>query len=189
MKARFALAVLTIAVPLGAANAQSASDQESVAVAGTVAGLCILGPPSRTAVPLGQLINTSGPRVGKLAALPAEQIELPGSFCNFAGTTLTVSADALVADDGTAVQPGFARAVNFTSSVDNWATEEATVTTAATAGGATPSAEGVGGTQPAPRIADLVLTLSDFSVPSDLLLVSGGYEGSVTITLGPAATP
>jgi hypothetical protein len=31
------------------------------------------------------------------------------------------------------------------------------------------------------------LTLGSFTVPSDLLLVSGAYSGTVTITLGPSA--
>ena len=189
MKARILAAALLIALPTGVANAQSDSDEETVGVNGTVAGLCILGPPSRTSVPLGQLINVSGPRVGRIAAITDQTVLLPGSFCNFAGTSLTVSADAMLASDTNAVQTGFARAVNFTSIVTNWVSPDATVTTAAAAGGANPSAEGTGGTQPAPKIADLTLTLNGFTVPSDLLLVAGDYAGSVTITLGPAATP
>ena len=169
--------------------AQETTDQDTVAVSGSVSGICVLGTPSRSAVDLGQLIALSGPRVGRAAAIGNQQVTLAGSFCNFAGTTLSVSAQALVAADANAVQPGFARAVNFTSSVSNWATQDAAVTTSATAGGATPTSQAAGGTHPAPRIADLTLTLSGFSVPSDLLLVAGGYSGHVTITLGPAATP
>lgn len=188
LKATAAALALLVALP-GVANAQSTSDDATVDVSGTVAGLCILGDPSRTSVPLGQLINTSGPQVGKLTAISAQTINLPNSFCNFAGTNLRVSAQALLSSDTNAVQTGFARAVNFTSTVSNWATQDATVTTAAAAGGATPSAQGTGGTQPAPKIADLTLTLNGFTVPSNLLLVAGTYSGSVTITLGPAATP
>ena len=188
MKARFFTAALVIALP-GMAHAQSNSDDETVNVAGTVAGLCMLGTPSRTAVPLGQLINLSGPRTGKLIAVADQQITLPGSFCNFPGTSVRVSAQAMLSSDTAAVQPGFARAVNFTSIVTNWVSQDATATTAASAGGANPAAVSSGGTQSAPRIADLTLTLNGFVVPSDLLLVAGDYTGSVTITLGPAATP
>ena len=125
--------------------------------------------------------------MGRIAPIGDQQVTLPGSFCNFGGTTLTISVDALLADDASAVEPGFARAVNFTSTVGNWAATPPEVTTSATTGGANPSASGAGGVQPLPKVADLVLTLSGFTVPSDLLLVAGNYAGSVTITLGPDA--
>src|SRR5947209_11296170 len=80
-----------------------------VAISGNVASLCVLGAPSQAAIDLGQLINTSGARTGRIAALGAQQVTLPGSFCNFAGTHLTVAANALIANDATAVQPGFPR--------------------------------------------------------------------------------
>ena len=41
--------------------------------------------------------------------------------------------------------------------------------------------------QPLPKIADVLLTLNNFAVPADLLLVTGTYAGNVTITLGPAS--
>lgn len=185
MKARAALAALLIAAPAGMACAQSTA-QGTVAIDGSVAGVCKLGPPSQTAVPLGTLVNTSGPRTGRLATIPAQSINLPGSYCNFANTRISIAASAMLASDATAPQPGFARAVNFTSTVTNWASTNAVVTTAASAGGATPAANGSGGTHPAPKLADITLTLNNFAVPSDLLLVAGGYAGAVTITLGPA---
>jgi hypothetical protein len=189
MKNTFVSLALVSALCAGTAHAQSTSDPGSVPITGNVAGLCILGAPSRTAVDLQQLINTAGGRVGRLAAIGNQQITLPNSFCNFAGTSLRVSAQALIADDAAAVQQGFARAVNYTSTVSNWASSDAVATTTATAGGGTPAVIGTGGNQPAPKLTDLTLTLSGFSVPSDLLLVAGGYSGLVTITLGPTTTP
>jgi hypothetical protein len=162
------------------------SDTADVTIDASVASLCVLGAPSRAAVDLGQIASTSGSRVGRITTVGNQLVTLPGSFCNFAGTALTVSASALLADDTSSVQPGFARAVNYTSTVSNWAASPAQVTTAAAAGGGTPSAQGSGGIQNAPKLADLTLTLSSFTVPSDLLLLSGGYRGSVTITLAPA---
>jgi hypothetical protein len=120
-------------------------------------------------------------------ALGSEQVNLPGSFCNFAGTSLSISAQAMLAESTAPVPTGFARAVNFTSTVTNWADPDSVVTTSATASGATPSADGSGGVQPLPRIADLPLTLSNFTAPGDFLLVAGNYSGTVVITLGPAA--
>ena len=158
---------------------------QNVGMSGSVARLCVLGAPSPSAVDLGQLADTSGQRVGRLATLSERSVTLPGSFCNYAGSRLTVASTALVAADTSTVQAGFARAVNYTATVSNWAPINAVVTTAAGANGATPSASASGGDQTAPRLADLQLTLSNFTAPSDALLVAGGYAGSVTVTLGP----
>lgn len=185
MKVRIALAAALMATPL-AATGQTPL-QGTVGVDGVVAGRCVLGPPSQSAVALGTLINTTGPRAGRLATIAAQSITFPGSYCNFANSRITVSANAMLAADPTAPLPGFARAVNFTSTVTNWATTEAATTTAATAAGASPGSTNAGGIQPLPKIADLSLTLNNFAVPSDLLLVTGGYAGNVTITLGPAS--
>lgn len=162
------------------------SDSKTVGVAGNVANLCVLGAPTPAAVDVGQMAATSGARVGKITTIAGQNVTLPGSFCNFAGTHLTVSATALVAADGSAVQAGFARAVNYTATVNNWAGTAAAVTTTATAAGGTPTASGTGGNQAAPKLSDLGLVLSAFTAPSDNLLVAGGYSGSVTITLGPS---
>lgn len=184
MKARIALAVILAVLP---ANAMAQTVQGRVAVDGIVASRCVLGPPSLTAVPLGTLINTSGARAGRLTTIAAQTINFPGSWCNFANTRITVSANALLAADATAPATGFARSVNFTSTVTTWAATNATVTTAASAGGATPSASAPGGTQPTPKLTDLTLTLNNFAVPADAFLVTGNYAGNVTVTLGPAS--
>lgn len=158
-----------------------------VAVAGNVAPLCILGAPDSATVNLGQMVSTSGPRIGRVAALPSQQVNLRNSFCNFAGSAINVSVTALVSADTAALQPGFARAVNYTANVANWAAGTASATSAASAAGATPTASGSGATQPLPKQADLAVTLTNFTVPSDQLLVSGNYQGAVVITLGPSA--
>jgi hypothetical protein len=186
MTSRLLIAALLIAAPAAAEAASTTTATGDVGVNGNVAGLCILGPPSRSTIDLGQMAATSGPRVGRIATLPAQTATLPGSFCNFAGTSITIRAEALVGNDASPVQPGFAKAVNFKSTVTDWATVAPNVTTAATAAGGSPIAEGAGGSHPAAKIADLTLTLSNFTVPSDAILVSGLYNGQVTITLGPA---
>jgi len=173
----------------GTASAQQVSDSGgTVSIDGTVTPLCMLGPPSRTSVDLGVLIATSGSRAGRMASFGPQQITLPGSFCNFAGSAVSISAQAMVSDTDIDVPAGFARAVNFTSTVTNWAIEDAIVTTSASADGDTTDADGSGGTMPEPHIADLPLTLSNFTAPGDNLLVAGSYSGTVTITLGPAET-
>lgn len=167
---------------------ESDTDTADVAVNGSVAPLCILGQPTPATVDLGQMVATSGSRIGRIAVLPNQVVNLPGSFCNFAGSAVDVSVTALVAVDNTAVQPGFARSVNYTASVGNWAASPAVATSSAMADGSNPTATGTGATQPLPRIADVAVTLSNFTVPSDLLLISGHYQGAVVVTLGPAAS-
>ena len=176
-----ALAGITLATPAFAQN----SDTESVAVAGQVAPLCILGTPSLSMVNLGQLVDVSGARVGRLAAIANRTVSMPQSFCNYANSAIRVDATALTGSDTSTPPSGFARALNFGATVSGWATTNAVATTAATFAGASPTATGTGGTQPAPKLGDVTLTLSSFQVPADSLLVSGSYSGLVVITLGP----
>ncbi|MGH6652310.1 MAG: hypothetical protein ACREB7_14400 [Sphingopyxis sp.] len=182
------LLVGSLALGAAPAWAQDDTDTANVAVNGNVAPLCILGPPSPATVDLGQMVATSGSRIGRIATLPNQLVSLPGSFCNFAGSAIDVSVTALVADDNTTLQPGFARAVNYTASVENWAATAAVATSAATTDGSDPTENSIGATQPLPKIADLSVTLSGFTVPSDLLLIAGNYQGAVVVTLGPAAS-
>jgi hypothetical protein len=158
-----------------------------VTVGGNVARLCVLGQPSPPSIDVGQMAETSGTRVGRIRTIGTQSVILPGSFCNFAGSAVSVAATALVVNDTLSVQPGFARAVNFTASASNWAATP-TATTTATAGGGTPTATGTGASQPLPKIADVRLDLTSFTAPSDALLVAGTYSGLVVVTLGPDST-
>jgi hypothetical protein len=167
---------------------EAASDSGEVAVNGVVAPLCILGAPSPAVVDLGQLVNTSGPRVGRIAAIADRQVSLANSFCNFAGSAVSVEVTALQLTQNVALQSGFAQVVNYSASVGNWAASPTTARSAASASGATPTQTSSGAVQNLPRIADISVTLSDFVVPADSLLVSGTYQGAVVITLGPAAS-
>ncbi|HEY5713400.1 MAG TPA: hypothetical protein VIT38_16005 [Allosphingosinicella sp.] len=178
---------LLISASAGTASAQTAIDG-NVGVNANVDGVCRLGPPSRPSVNLGDLSTGSGARVGRLRDQLEITVLLPDSYCNFGGTQVTIRAEALVQQEGSAVPEGFARAVNFTSTVTTWATVPPLITTAAGADGASPAAEGSGGVEPEAKLTDLTLALSGFSVPSDARLIPGNYRGQITITLGPAAT-
>ena len=178
-------AILVLTAPC-VAMAQD-SDTETVPVTGTVARVCVLGTPSESSINLGSLINVSGTRVGRLAVIAPRAVTLPNSFCNFAGSALTVSATALVAADASPIQTGFARAVNYAANTSGWTGTATTATTAATDAGTSPTTVVTGATQPTPRLTDLTLTLNGYSVPSDRLLVSGAYSGQVVITLAPVA--
>lgn len=185
---RFILTLLAVTALPGIAHAQATDTATAdVGVAGTVARLCMLGTPTPAPVDVGQMANTSGTRVGKIATIAPRTVGLPGSFCNFAGSAIRITATALVSNDASPVEPGFAKAVNYTAEVTNWAAGSASVTTNATAAGGSPTSSATGPTQPAPKVADLDVTLSNFTAPSDNLLTAGAYSGLVVVTLGPVA--
>lgn len=186
MKCKLGLALIALAAFPAAAMAQT-TETGTVAVEGQVRPVCILGNPNPALVNLGQLSASSGPRTGRIAVIPNQTITLPASFCNFAGSVMTVQATALTSSDTSAPQPGFSRAVNYTATATNWASGGSTATSAALRDGSTATATGTGATQPLPRIADITLTLSSFTAPGDLILVAGNYSGTVVVTLGPAA--
>ena len=181
------LAALAAVVPAAAMAQASNTSRGDVVVNGRVAPICILGGPNPALVDLGTMVATSGTRAGRIAVLPSQTVTLPASFCNFAGSQVTVSANAIVAANATAPATGFARAVNYTATAAGWAAGNAATTTAATANGSLATSSGSGTNQPLPKLGDIGVTLSSFTVPGDSLLVTGNYSGSVTVTLGPAA--
>lgn len=180
------LATSLVLAPVAAMAQASDSDTGSISIDGRVAPICILGDPSPALVDLGQLAATSGMRIGRLAVLGPRTVTLPASFCNFAGSAVRLDATALQGAETSSPQPGFARAVNYTATASGWALGNAVVTTNALRDGSANTGSGTGAPQPLPKIADIGLTLSNFSVPGDLLLVAGNYSGTVIITLGPA---
>ncbi len=182
---RLVTALIASPLLLAAASSASAADG-NVPINGTVARLCVLGAPNPAAVDVGIMIATSGLRLGRSANLPSQAIGLPVSFCNYAGTRLTVTANALLASDPAAPVSGFARTMNFTATANGWAATPAIATSAASPDGSNPAATGSGGVQSEPKVADLNLVLSNFTVPGDSFLVAGNYAGSVVITLGPS---
>lgn len=184
-----AISALTFS-PVAAQEVATDSDSAQVAIDGTVSPLCVLGQPSQAAISLGNLIATSGTRVGKVRTIANQSVTLPASFCNFAGSVASVSATALVETaNGTATPAsGFARSVNYTAAAGQWGGGTANATTAATNGGANATTNGTSAVQASPRQTDLTVDLSGFSVPGDALLVAGSYSGIVRVTLGPAAT-
>lgn len=188
MTCKLGLALIVLAAFPATAIAQT-TETGTVAVEGQVRPVCILGNPNPALVNLGQLSASSGPRTGRIAVIAPRTVTLPASYCNFAGSVVTVRATALTSSDTSAPQPGFSRAVNYTATATNWANGGSTATSAALRDGSTATASGAGATQPLPRVADITLTLSSFTAPGDLILVAGNYSGTVVVTLGPAAFP
>ncbi|MBF9151520.1 hypothetical protein [Novosphingobium jiangmenense] len=179
------LPLVGMASPALAQGAVSDTATGQVAVSGSVARLCILGEPSRAVIDLGQMVQTSGPNVGRIAALATETLSLPGSFCNFAGSAVGVTASALVGNSTATPPPGFARAVNYVATASGWGSSGTVVSTDASSDGSSPDASAIGSAQAAPKLGDIDLSLSAFSTPGNGLLVAGNYSGLVTVTLGP----
>ncbi|MCX7284619.1 MAG: hypothetical protein NTX28_11360 [Novosphingobium sp.] len=179
------LSLPLFAQPVFAQEAASDTDSAQVAVTGSVARLCILGEPSRAVVNLGQMAQTSGAGVGRLAALSDQTVSLPGTFCNFAGSTLGVTASAIVGSATGAPPSGFANAVNYTATASGWGSEATIATTTAAADGSSPDASASGSVQPQPKLGTVDVALSSFTAPQNGLLVAGDYSGLVTVTLGP----
>lgn len=185
MNCKLGLALIALVALPATASAQT-TDQGTVGVVGSVRPVCILGDPNPALVDLGQLSAASGPRTGRIAVIPQQTVILPASYCNFAGSVVSVSATALTAGDATAPSAGFTRAVNYTASATGWATGASTATTSALGDGTNPTANGTGSTVASPKVGDITLTLSSFTAPGDQILVAGNYSGNVVVTLGPA---
>ncbi|MBA4161404.1 MAG: hypothetical protein C0515_04855 [Novosphingobium sp.] len=188
MKQTVSLAFLALALLPAPALAQSTATG-TVGIDGRVTPVCILGDPNPALVNLGQISAASGPRTGRIDTIAPRVVTLPASHCNFAGSVVRVDTTALRSDDLSAPQPGFARAVNYTASASNWASGSSTATSNALRDGTSPTATGTGTIQPLPKLAEITLTLSNFTTPGDLVLVAGSYTGTVIVTLGPAAIP
>lgn len=178
-----AATALALAASVAAAPA-SAQDpaRGNVGLDARVSQICVLGEPSPAGLALGQISEASGTRAGRLATIAAQTILLPGTFCNYGGAALAISASPLAVTSG-AAQAGFTGAVDYTCSISAWGATAATVRTSATnAAGDRTSA-----TSAAPKATDLTLVVSDFATAADDLLQPGAYLALVTITLGPDA--
>ncbi len=155
--------------------------QGTVGLDAQVAQVCVLGTPNPGTLALGQISEASGARVGRLTTIASQSIQLPGTFCNYAGAALAISASPLAVTATT--QTGFVGSVDYTCTISAWGATAATVRTSA----GSSSGTGSSATNPAPQETDLTLVVSDFAVSSDDLLQPGAYLALVTITLGPDA--
>jgi hypothetical protein len=173
-----ALAALPAIAMAQATDTTGATSTGRVTIVGHVARLCVLGPPSTAVVDLGEILATSGADAGKVAQITTPPITLPGSFCNFANASVTVDASALVAADGVAVLPGFARLVNFTGTASGWTITPTSFDTATAPALARPQP------RPTPFNGDITLGVGGFSVAGGPRLVADtAYLGTIKVTV------
>ena len=151
----------------------------TVAIDGSVAGRCLFTTPSAT-ISVGEMaLQGTGTTAGKLnAAVVNGQSRTLVGWCNGSASTMSVETQALV-------NTGFAPAAptGFDKRVDYTATAVANAVsandTSLTAGAGAASTVGL-------FTGDVVVTLSAARSPTSGLLIAGGYQGQVLVTLSPA---
>ena len=170
---RISILIASLALPLaaGAANAQTATG--TVAIDGTVANRCSLSINSAT-ISLGEM---SQPADGKLnASVVNGQNRTLTGFCNGATARISVEAQPLL--NPAAAASGFDNRVDYTATAVANSVSATDSSLAASPGAGTSVAVGA-------FTGNIVVTLSAASSPNNGVLVAGGYNGQVLVTLTP----
>jgi hypothetical protein len=169
-----------MAVPMALAAVPAAAQSTgTVAVDGSVAGRCLFTTPSAT-ISVGEMaVQGTGTTAGKLnAAVVNGQTRTLVGWCNGSASTMSVEATPLNLVGFPAAAPtGFDKRVDYTA------------TAVANAVSADDSSIGAGAGDDATVglfTGDVVVTLSAASSPTNGLLIAGGYQGQVLVTLSPA---
>ena len=169
-----------IAVPIALSAAPAAAQSTgTVAVSGEVAGRCLFTTPSAT-ISVGEMaLSGTDTAAGKLnAAVINGQSRTLVGWCNGSASTMAVEAQALVNTGFAGSAPaGFDKVVNYTATAVANAVDASDTSTDAGAG----MSDVVG-----LFTGNVVVTLSAASSPTSGLLIAGGYQGQVLVTLSPA---
>lgn len=158
------------------ASTAAAAQDGTVTINGTVAAKCVIAPSAT--ITLGEMADLNGVYNsvvdGKTATLTA--------WCNGAASTMTVASTAIKLVGGVTPVTGFVDTVNFTG----------TASVASASGGGTVSASD--STTAVPSAAATVGLFSNnitvalsASATATGKLIAGTYQGSVVVTLAPAA--
>lgn len=180
MKRIIATSAVALASMLAAqpALAQSAPATGEVTIVGSVADRCLFTLPSKL-IDLGELslAGTDG-SAGKLDTSKVDgATETLQGWCNGTAATMSVEAFAIENTSFTSAAPsGFDRVINFTATATANAADAEDDSATAGAGTAVPVGMFTG---------DIDVVLSDSSTPGGGLLVAGDYEGLVRVTLTP----
>lgn len=171
MRAPLLIAALAIPLASGAASAQTATG--TVAINGTVASRCSLSLSSAT-ISLGEMSQVADGRLN--AAVVNGQNRTLTGFCNGATARMTVEAQPLL-NPATAAT-GFDNRVDYTATAVANSVSGTDSSLAASPGPGTSVAIGA-------FAGNVVVTLSAASSPNNGILVAGGYNGQVLVTLTP----
>lgn len=165
-----------LAVPV---MAQSASSTGTISIDGSVAGRCLFTTPSAT-ISVGEMaLPGTGTTAGKLnASVVNGQSRTLVGWCNGTASTMAVEAQPLNNTGFPGAAPaGFDKRVDYTATAVANAASANDSSTVAGAGSSTTVGLFTG---------DVVVTLSGASSPTNGLLIAGGYQGQVLVTLSPA---
>ena len=176
MKIRYAL--LTAVGLLASSNA-TAQSTGTVTVDGSVAGRCLFTTPSAT-ISVGEMaVQGTGGTAGKLnTGVINNQTRTLVGWCNGSASTMSVETQALTLTGFAAAAPtGFDKVVNY----------KATAVANAISADDTSLDAGAGASKTVGLFTgNVVVTLSEASSPTSGLLIAGGYQGQVLVTLSPA---
>lgn len=171
MRKSLFLAALALPLCAGVANAQTATG--TVSIDGTVGNRCSLSLGSAT-ISLGEMSQAAD---GKLnAAVVNGQNRTLTGFCNGATARMTVEAQPLL--NPSAAASGFDNRVDYTATAVANSVSGTDSSLASSPGAGTSVAVGAFN-------GNIVVTLSAASSPNSGVLVAGGYNGQVLVTLAP----
>lgn len=170
MRSTFVIAALGLPLVASAASAQVTG---TVAINGTVANRCSLSINSQT-ISLGEMSQTADGRLNT-AVVNGQNRTLTG-FCNGATARMTVEAQPLL--NPAAAAAGFDNRVDYTAT--------AVANSVSGTDSSLASSPGAGSSVAVGAFAgNIVVTLSAASSPNNGVLVAGGYNGQVLVTLTP----
>lgn len=174
--------IITAPLVLSASPALAQTAIGTVAIDGRVADRCLFTTPSET-ISVGEMaVQGAGGTAGKLntGAINGQTKTLVG-WCNGSASTITVETQALTLTGFAADAPtGFDKRVDYTATAVANAASANDTSLDAVAGAASPLGLFTG---------NVVVTLSAASSPTSGLLIAGGYQGQVLVTLSPAIAP
>lgn len=170
-----ALGALTVSMPAFAAGEVTGT----VTVNGSVASKCQFTTNSAT-ITIPELAGADG----KLdAATVNGQLATLAGWCNKSASSISVNATSLT--NGITAAPGFTSAVDFAATATAYDKNGASVGFATDSNSADATASGL--TSVSMFRGDIKVELSAASTTVDSLLTAGAYQGSVAVTLTPAA--
>lgn len=183
---------LPAALMTGLALAPQAVAQDAtgtIDVRGTVAGRCSVQGAGATftgAIDLGELAAANGTLRTDLQSptVPGQQVSF-GVTCNTGAPTVTLQSTRLATAAG-APPTGYANVIDFTATADITTTGGATAVNYITAA-SPPGPTTVILTNPLTNLANnVIVRVHSFNTAANLILVAGGYNATITVTIRPS---
>lgn len=170
------IAATALTALLGSTAAAAQDVSGTVTINGTVAAKCVIDPAAT--ITLGEMADLNGVynnvANGKTATLTA--------WCNGSRSTMTVASTAIKLVNGVAPPTGFVDTVNFTGTASVASASGGGTVSASDSTTAVPSAAATVG-----LFSNTITVVLSASSTAAGKLIAGDYQGSVVVTLAPAA--